>query len=214
MSLLRTFIDLFMHLDTHLGVIIDQYGMMTYALLFLIIFCETGLVVTPFLPGDSLLFAAGAFAAKGNLNVGVLFVLLAFAGFLGDTVNYWIGSYIGRKAYHWNAWFLHHEHLEKTHQFYKRNGARTIIFARFIPIMRTFAPFVAGVGKMDYMTFLLYNVVGDLVWVSLFIFGGFFFGNLPWVAHNFSIVILAIIVVTVLPGFFAWLKHLLARSSI
>ncbi|MBP9773010.1 MAG: VTT domain-containing protein [Candidatus Peribacteraceae bacterium] len=213
MDLLHTLIDVFVHLDTHLGVIIDQYGTMTYVLLFLIIFCETGLVITPFLPGDSLLFAAGTFAAKGNLQVGILFFLFAFAGFLGDTTNYWIGSYVGRKVYRSNAWFLNHKHLENAHEFYEKNGARTIIFARFIPIMRTFAPFVAGVSRMEYTTFLMYNLMGSFIWVSLFLFGGFFFGTIPWVEQNFSLVILAIICATILPTLWRWMKHVTRKKS-
>jgi membrane-associated protein len=173
----------------------------------LIIFLETGLVITPFLPGDSLLFAAGAFAALGALNVWVLFVLLSVAAILGDTVNYWIGHYIGPRAFSGNIRFLKKEYLDRTHAFYEKYGGKTIILARFIPIIRTFAPFVAGIGAMTYSKFIVYNVVGGIAWVGIFLFGGYFFGNLPFVKDNFTIVILAIIGISVLPGVIEYLRE-------
>ncbi len=207
MEHLHGLVDLFVHLDDHLSAIMQQYGTWTYAILFAIIFCETGLVVTPFLPGDSLLFATGALAAGGPLNIGLLFVLLVVAAIAGDTVNYWIGSFIGPKAFQSRSRFLKREYLERTHAFYEKHGGKTIILARFIPIIRTFAPFVAGIGKMTYSHFLSYNVVGGIVWIALFLFAGYFFGNLPAVKHNFSLVILGIIIVSVLPGVYEFLKH-------
>lgn len=192
-------LDFFLHLDTHLVQITAEYGVWTYAILFLIIFCETGLVVTPFLPGDSLLFAAGAISALGSLDPVGLGLLLAVAAILGDTVNYWIGAWIGPRAFSGEVRFLKKEYLDRTHAFYERHGGKTIILARFVPIVRTFAPFVAGVGAMTYSRFFLYNVVGAVVWVGLFIPVGYFFGNLPQVKENFSLVILGIIVLSVLP---------------
>jgi membrane-associated protein len=200
-------IDLFLHLDKHLNEIFQQYGAWTYAILFLIVFCETGLVVTPFLPGDSLLFAVGALAAGGGLDVGVLFGLLTVAAIIGDTVNYWIGNYIGPRAFSGNVRFLKKEYLERTHRFYEKHGGKTIILARFMPIIRTFAPFVAGVGSMTYGRFFMYNVVGGIVWVAGFLFAGYFFGNIPAVKHNFTLVILGIIAVSVIPPIIEVLKH-------
>ncbi len=200
MELIGYLIDLIIHLDEHLSVIIQTYGTWTYLLLFMIIFLETGLVVTPFLPGDSLLFAAGSFAALGSLDVALLFALLGSAAILGDTVNYWIGHAIGPRAFTGNIRFLKKEYLERTHEFYERHGGKTIILARFIPIIRTFAPFVAGVGAMTYSRFIAFNVFGGLLWVGLFVFGGYFFGNLTVVKDNFTLVILAIILISVLPG--------------
>ena len=197
-----------MHLDRHLAEIIQQYGTWTYAILFLIVFLETGLVVAPLLPGDSLLFAAGAFAALGALDVGLLFLLLAVAAILGDTLNYAIGHYLGPKVFHYEkSRFFNPDHLRKTHAFYEKYGGKTIIIARFVPIVRTFAPFVAGIGAMNYRRFLAYNVVGGLLWVAVCLFAGYFFGNLPFVKKNFSLVILAIIVISVLPAVFEYLRH-------
>lgn len=200
MELVKYLVDLFLHLDEYLNLIIQNFGTWTYLILFMIIFLETGLVVTPFLPGDSLLFAAGAFAGLGSLNPGVLFLLLSIAAIVGDTVNYWIGHYIGPRAFSGNIRFLKKEYLDRTHDFYERHGGKTIILARFVPIIRTFAPFVAGVGEMSYRHFITYNVVGGIVWVAIFIFGGYFFGNLEFVQDNFSFVVLAIIILSVLPA--------------
>ena len=199
MELLKQFIDLFLHLDTHLSQVIAQYGTWTYLILFLIVFCETGLVVTPFLPGDSLLFAAGTFAALGQLDLGFMILLLAGAAILGDTVNYWVGAAIGPRAFSGELRFLKQEHLARTHAFYERHGGKTIILARFVPIVRTFAPFVAGVGTMSYRQFLLYNVVGAVLWVGLLVPAGYFFGNIPIVRENFTLVVLAIVAISLMP---------------
>jgi membrane-associated protein len=212
MELIQYLVDFVLHLDKHLNEIIQNFGLWTYLILFVIIFMETGLVVTPFLPGDSLLFAAGSFAALGSLNVFVLFVLLSFAAILGDTVNYMIGHYIGPRAFSGNIRFLKVEYLDRTHEFYERHGGKTIILARFIPIIRTFAPFVAGIGAMTYPKFLVYNVVGGVLWVGLFVFGGYYFGNLPIVKENFALVILAIIFISVLPGVIEFFRER-ARAS-
>jgi membrane-associated protein len=192
-------LDFFLHLDRHLSEVISQYGTWTHLILFLIVFCETGLVITPFLPGDSLLFAAGTFAALGALDVRLVVVLLIIAAVIGDTVNYWVGAYIGPRAFRGNVRFLKREYLERTHAFYEKHGGKTIILARFIPIIRTFAPFVAGVGAMSYPKFITYNVVGAVLWVGMFVLGGFFFGNIPTVRENFTLVILAIIALSVMP---------------
>ena len=207
MEFITYLIDLFLHLDEHLSIVIQNYGTWTYGLLFLIIFLETGLVVTPFLPGDSLLFAAGTFAGLGSLNVVVLFLLLSAAAIIGDTVNYWIGHYIGPRAFSGEIRFLKKEYLDRTHEFYEKHGGKTIILARFVPIIRTFAPFVAGIGAMSYGHFITYNVVGGVAWVALFTFGGHFFGNLKFVQDNFTFVVLAIIFISVLPGVFEFLKE-------
>jgi membrane-associated protein len=207
MELITYLIDLFLHLDEHLSTVIQNYGTWTYALLFLIIFLETGLVVTPFLPGDSLIFAAGTFAGLGSMNVVVLFFLLCAAAIIGDTANYWIGHYVGPRAFSGEIRFLKKEYLERTHAFYEKHGGKTIILARFIPIIRTFAPFVAGIGAMTYGHFIAYNVIGGVLWVALFTFGGYFFGNLKFVQDNFSLVVLAIIFISVLPGVVEFLKE-------
>ncbi len=212
MDLISNLVDFILHLDAHLNTIIQTYGMWTYVLLFFIIFLETGLVITPFLPGDSLLFAAGAFAALGSLNVLVLFGLLSLAAILGDTVNYWIGHYIGPRAFSGNVPFLKKEYLDRTHEFYERHGGKTIILARFIPIIRTFAPFVAGIGAMTYPKFFAYNIIGGVAWVALFTFGGYYFGNLPLVKENFTLVILAIIFISVMPGVIEFFRER-ARAS-
>jgi len=193
-------IDFILHLDKYLDLIIRSVGIWTYLILFVVIFIETGLVVTPFLPGDSLLFAAGAFAALGSLNVAALFVILALAAVLGDTVNYWIGHYIGDRAFTTKSRFLKREYLERTQAFYEKYGGKTIFLARFVPIIRTFAPFVAGVGKMRYGYFISYNVFGGILWTGLFIFAGYFFGNVPFVRNNFSLVVIAIVLISVVPA--------------
>lgn len=217
MEWLQHIIDIFLHLDKHLAELITNYGMWTYAILFLIIFCETGLVVTPFLPGDSLLFAAGALAGLtaehaggGVLNPHYLFLLLVVAAILGDTVNYHLGKLLGEKIFKPNARILKTEHLERTHKFYEKHGGKTIIFARFAPIVRTFAPFVAGVGSMNYAKFLAYNVIGGILWVAGFIYAGYFFGQTPIVKKNFTLVIIAIVIISVLPIAIEFLK---ARSA-
>jgi membrane-associated protein len=199
MELLRQFVDYFLHLDVHLGELLRTYGTWTYAILFLIIFTETGLVVMPLLPGDSLLFAAGTFAALGDLDPWLLTGLLIVAAVLGDGVNYHIGKAIGPRAFSGNVRFLKREYLEKTQAFYDKHGGKTIILARFIPIVRTFAPFVAGIGTMRYSRFLAYNVVGAVIWVTGFVWLGYAFGNIPAVKERFSLVILGIIGISVLP---------------
>jgi membrane-associated protein len=206
MDLLVQLFDFIRHVDVHLDAIIRNYGGWTYAILFLIIFCETGLVVTPFLPGDSLLFAAGAFAARGSLNVAVLFVLLAIGAVLGDAVNYTIGRYLAPRAER-GFRFIRKEHLDRTHAFYERHGGKTIILARFMPIIRTFAPFVAGVGAMQYRRFAMFNVTGGIIWIALFLFAGYFFGTIPAVERNFELVILMIIALSVMPGVIEYIRH-------
>jgi membrane-associated protein len=204
-------IDFILHVDTHLAELLANYGPWIYLVLFLIIFCETGLVVTPFLPGDSLLFAAGILAATtGELNPVYLFLILAVAAILGDTVNYSIGHFFGLKLFEMNIPFLKKEYLEKTEAFYEKHGGKTIILARFVPIVRTFAPFVAGVGKMDYRHFISYNVIGGIIWIAIFVFGGYMLGNVPMIRDNFKVVTILIILVSVLPMVFEYFK---ARSE-
>ncbi len=211
MELLKTLIDIFLHIDRHLSEIIQNYGVWTYLIMFIIIFLETGLVVTPFLPGDSLLFAAGAFAALGALDMVWLFVILSVAAIGGDTVNYWIGAYIGPKIFHKEkVRFLNREYLDRTHQFYEKYGGKTIIIARFVPIIRTFAPFVAGIGSMTYWRFISYNIIGGIAWILLCTLAGYFFGNLPIVKENFSLVILAIIIISILPGVIEFMRQKMA----
>jgi membrane-associated protein len=201
------FVDLFLHLDTHLNTISNEYGMLTYFILFVIVFCETGLVVTPFLPGDSLIFATGALAATGSLDLTTLLIILCVAAVTGDTINYEIGhSLRDRVAGNENMRFIKREHLDRTHEFFEKHGVKTIIIARFVPIIRTFAPFVAGVGTMPYSTFLSYNVIGGVGWVTTFLLGGYFFGNLPVVKDNFSLVIIGIIFVSLLPGIISFIQ--------
>ena len=199
MDFVGTLIDFILHLDQHLAEIIATYGLWTYGLLFLIIFFETGVVVTPFLPGDSLLFAAGAFAGLGSLNPWILFASLSLAAIAGDTVNYGVGRIIGPRAFSGKIRWLRQDYLHRTERFYERHGGKTIALARFVPIIRTFAPFVAGIGHMRYSRFLAYNVGGGITWVGLFVLGGFYFGNLPAVKANFSLVVMGIILVSVLP---------------
>ncbi len=202
------FINIFLHLDKYLSEIIQNYGYVTYIILFIIIFCETGLVILPFLPGDSLLFAAGTFAAKGDMNLGILYVILCVAAVLGDSVNFEIGNFFGPKiAKQEKTRFLNKGHVERTHQFYEKYGAKTIIIARFVPIIRTFAPFVAGIGDMGYKKFLHYNVIGGISWISICLLGGYLFGNIEIVKHNFSIVMLGIVIVSVSPAVFEYIKY-------
>ncbi len=212
MESLLHFLDFFIHLDKHLLAFVQDYGAWTYLFLFLIIFCETGLVVTPFLPGDSLLFVAGALAATGSLNIGFTVTLLSVAAVLGDTVNYWIGSFMGHKiSQEKYRHIFKPEYLERTHNFFEKHGAKTIILARFFPIIRTFAPFLAGAGKMSYRKFFFYNVAGALIWIFILTLAGYFFGNIPFVKKNFTAVIFGIIIVSLLPGVWEYYKH--KRSS-
>jgi len=207
MELLKDFIEIFLHLDKHLSAVIQAYGGWTYVILLLIIFCETGLVVTPILPGDSLLFAIGSFAALGSLELEYLLIGLTIAAILGDSVNYAIGHYMGPKVFSKkDSRIFRKEYLDKTHRFYEKYGAKTIILARFVPIVRTFAPFVAGIGAMSYGKFLTYNIVGGVLWISLFVLGGYFFGGLPIVKQNFTLVILAIIALSVMPGVIEFIR--------
>jgi membrane-associated protein len=208
MEFITQFINIFLHLDKYLSTVIQGYGYWTYLILFLIIFCETGLVVIPFLPGDSLIFAAGAFAAKGDMKLSILFVILCIAAVAGDTVNYEIGHYIGPKIFKKdNIKFLNKEHLERTHKFYEKYGGKTIIFARFIPIIRTFAPFVAGIGSMGYRKFISYNVIGGISWICLFLFGGYLFGDMEIIKNNFTIVIYAIVIISVMPAVIEYFRQ-------
>jgi len=208
MELIQHVFSIFIHLDSYLELIIRDYGLWTYLILFLIIFCETGFVVTPFLPGDSLLFATGALAATTSLEVGWLLGLLSVAAIAGDAVNYWIGHLVGPRVFQGGSTrFLNREHLERTHRFYEKHGGKTIIIARFMPIIRTFAPFVAGMGSMTYSRFSLYNVVGGIAWIAIFIVGGYLFGNIPMVKRNFTLVIMVVIFVSVLPGIIEFVRH-------
>ena len=206
MNWLQLFVDIFLHLDEHLATILQMFGGWTYALLFFVIFLETGFVVTPFLPGDSLLFAAGTFAALGDLNLALLFLVMATGAILGDTVNYWIGHYIGPRAFSGEIKYLKQEHLDRTHEFYEKHGGFAVVLGRFVPIIRTFVPFVAGIGAMTYSHFITYNIIGGLAWTGLFLSLGYFFGNIPVVKDNFSLVIIGIILVSLLPGIWEYLK--------
>ncbi len=209
MEIIQNLFDIFLHIDEYLGEIVRYFGAWTYVILFLVIFAETGLVVTPFLPGDSLLFAAGAIAAlvPETLNIVVLIVVLVFAAILGDTVNYWIGHWVGPKAFSGKVKFLKKEHLDRTNAFYEKHGGKTIILARFVPIVRTFAPFVAGIGAMNYTKFIVYNVVGGIAWVVIFASLGYFFGNVPFVQRNFEFVVIAIVAISVLPAIWEMLAE-------
>lgn len=206
MDAITSLLDVFLHVDDHLHALLEAWGPWTYVLLFAIILCETGLVVMPFLPGDSLLFAAGAMAAlyPDDLGIVPLLVLLSIAAILGDTINYFLGRWVGPKAFSLDTWFLKHEHLQKTQGFYDRHGGKTIVLARFVPIVRTFAPFVAGVGRMHYPTFLWFNVVGGILWVVLCTVAGYFFGNIEAVKKNFELVVVGIVLVSVLPLAWEW----------
>ena len=213
MELIAQLIDIFLHLDNYLGAFLNDYGLWVYALLFAIIFAETGFVVTPFLPGDSLLFVAGTLAAAGGgLEVQWLIPMLIAASFGGDNTNYWIGHHIGPRVFRRNgSRLLNHEYLDRTHAFYDRHGGKTILLARFLPILRTFAPFVAGVGRMPYARFLGFSFAGSVLWIGLFVLAGCFFGHLPVVRKNLTLVMLGIII-SILPGAIAWLRHRFGRG--
>jgi membrane-associated protein len=206
MEFIKSFLDIFLHLDKHMGDIISNYGTTTYIILFAIIFVETGLIIMPFLPGDSLLFVAGYFASRGDLNITLLCILLFIAAFIGDFLNYSIGKFTGEKVMNMKLPFVKKEYFDKTHEFYEKYGPKAIIFARFIPIVRTFAPFVAGVGKMNYKTFMTYNIIGGAVWVVLLLFAGYFFGGVEIVKKNFELVIFGIIFISILPPIIEFLK--------
>jgi membrane-associated protein len=208
------FIEFVLHLDKHLGGIVDSYGIWCYLIFFSVIFAETGLVVMPFLPGDSLLFALGALAAAGSLQIKYVFAILVAAAILGDNTNYAIGRYFGSLILkHQGKWFLKKEHLDKTHRFYEKYGTKTIILARFMPIVRTFAPFVAGVGKMTYLRFLPYDIIGGFLWISIFVFGGYLFGNMPVIKKNFTFVIFAIIIISILPAVIEVIREKMRKSE-
>jgi len=201
MDFIFNYIDFLIHFDRHLGGILQQYGTYTYAILFLIIFCETGLIVTPFLPGDSLLFVVGTFAAREDLDRNTLLMLLPLAAIIGDNVNYWVGHFFGpRMAEKGKSRWIRQEYMDRTGHFYEKYGGKTVFLGKFLPIIRTFAPFVAGIGSMTYPRFLFFNITGAITWVFVFVLGGYFFGNLPFVKKNFTMVILAIIVLSVLPS--------------
>lgn len=210
-----TFIDFFIHLDRHLAEMIQYFGGWSYFIVFLIIFCETGLVVTPILPGDSLLFGLGTLAALGALQVEWLLILLSIAAVSGNIVNYAIGYFVGPKIFHReNVRFLNRAYLDRTHQFYEKHGGKTIVIARFLPIIRTFAPFVAGIGKMTYSRFIFYNVLGSVAWIAVFILGGYYFGNLPVVKSNFTLVIFAIVAISMLPVVIEYFRHHFRSSQV
>ena len=208
MDLLAQFFDIVLHLDQHLIWLVENYGVWIYLILFLIIFCETGLVVTPFLPGDSLLFVAGTLAAAGAMYVHGLFALLVLAAFGGDNTNYWIGRFVGPRVFkREKSRLFNPAHLERTHRFYERHGGKTVIFARFIPIIRTFAPFVAGIGRMVYPRFLFYSFSGNVFWIGCFVFGGYYFGNIPVVQQNLTLAIIGIIVLSITPGIIEFVRQ-------
>lgn len=214
MELFTYLINVVMHLDTHLLTLTQQYGMWVYAILFLIIFSETGLVVFPFLPGDSLLFVAGALCGIGALDYFILLPLLMLAAFLGDNTNYWTGRLIGKRLVKiGDSRFLKHEHLDKTHAYYKKHGGKTIIFARFLPILRTFAPFVAGVGKMNYRLFVIFSAAGNAVWVTFFVIGGYFLGNIPVIKDNLTLMVLVIVFISIAPAMFEFIRHRRGQSA-
>ncbi|MEI6690769.1 MAG: DedA family protein [bacterium] len=213
MEILKYLIDFILHIDVHLGSMISSYGVITYVILFGVIFVETGLVFVPFLPGDSLLFAAGAFAALGSLNIWILLGLLVVAAVLGDTVNYWIGHFFGAALVANPKVPIKKEHIEETQKFFEKHGGKTIVLARFIPIVRTFAPFVAGIGNMSYGQFLSYNLIGGTAWVLVATIAGYFFGNIPFVKENFSLVVLGIVVVSIVPMLIPVVKNKLQKQS-
>jgi len=210
----KLIVDFFIHLDKYLKYFIDSFGIGAYLILFFVIFMETGFVITPFLPGDSILFAVGTFSAIGLFKIFPVYLLLLFAAFAGDTVNYWIGHRIGPKIFEKESRFIKKEYLERTKSFYEKHGGKTIILARFIPIIRTFAPFIAGVGVMKYSKFLIYNVIGGFLWVSIFIFLGYFFGNIPIVKENFEITIIIIVIISVIPVITEFLKSKIGSKKI
>ena len=215
MDLLATFLEIMLHLDKHLAGLVAQYGTWVYAILFVIVFCETGLIVLPFLPGDSLLFVAGALAAAGGMHIGLLIVLLIIAAVLGDAVNYAAGAWFGPKVFRWeNSRFFNRTAFDRTHGFYEKHGGKTVIIARFMPLIRTFAPFVAGVGQMSYARFAMFNVTGAVLWVTSLSLAGYWFGNLPWVKDNLTAVILAIIAISLAPLAVAWLRAKAGRASV
>ena len=208
MELLLKGMDILLHLDKYLDIMIQTMGLWSYVIIFVIIFCETGLVVTPVLPGDSLLFAIGTFAAIGSFDLFTVTAVLTVAAIAGDTANYWIGHYLGPKVFHYEgSRFFNKQHLERTHQFYEKYGGKTIIIARFIPVVRTFAPFVAGIGRMTYRKFISYDVIGGTSWIFSLTLAGYFFGNIPVVRNNFSVVVMAIIAISVMPGVIEFLRH-------
>ena len=213
MDIIGFLIDFIIHIDVHLGQIISTYGVLTYAILFAIIFMETGLVFTPFLPGDSLLFVAGAFAAINSLNIWLLFFLLTAAAILGDTTNYWIGYFFGKKIVAHPKIPIDESHIKETQKFFHKHGGKTIILARFMPFIRTFAPFVAGVSRMDYKRFFLYNIVGGLLWVSIATFAGYFFGNMEFIKKNFSLVIIGVVMISLMPIFFEIISRKIKKSK-
>ncbi|MGH9854061.1 MAG: DedA family protein [Blastocatellia bacterium] len=201
MELIKYLIDFILHLDTHLVELVSRYGTFSYAILFAIIFCETGLVVTPFLPGDSLLFAVGALASTGALDVYTVAILLTLAAIIGDSTNYWIGYFVGPKVFSSeSSRWLNRSHLERTHSFYEKYGVKTVVIARFMPIVRTFAPFVAGIGRMNYLRFLTFSVLGSILWIGSFVTAGYLFGEIPVVKNNFTLVVIAIIIISILPA--------------
>lgn len=208
MELIATFIDIVLHLDQHLRWLVTNYGPWIYAILFLIIYCETGFVVTPFLPGDSLLFVAGTLAAGGDMYIHTLFAVLAAASFLGDNTNYWIGRFVGPRVFtRRDSWLLNPAHLERTNRFYEKYGAKTIVIARFVPIVRTFAPFVAGIGQMRYRRFVFYSFAGSVFWIGSLAYAGYFFGNIPVVRQNLGLVIIGIVILSILPGIIEFLRR-------
>jgi membrane-associated protein len=214
-ELLASFVDILLHLDRHLQWLVVNYGPWIYAILFLIIFCETGLVVTPFLPGDSLLFVAGALAAGGDMYIHGLFALLALASFSGDNVNYWIGRFIGPRVFtREKSWVFNPAHLERTQRFYRTYGGKTIVIARFVPIVRTFAPFVAGIGRMTYGRFLFYSFAGSVFWIGSLTFAGYYFGNIPVVRENLTLVIIGIVILSITPGVIEYLRSRSRRKAI
>lgn len=213
MDLLATLVDIVLHLDRHLQWVVVNYGAWIYAVLFLIIYCETGLVITPFLPGDSLLFVAGTLAAGGDMYIHGLFALLTLASFSGDNTNYWIGRFIGPRIFtRARSWAFNPAHLERTHRFYEKHGGKTIVIARFVPVVRTFAPFVAGIGRMHYGSFLLYSFAGSVFWIGSLTYAGYFFGNLPIVKDNLSLVIIGIVILSIMPGVVEYLRSRARRK--